>query len=144
LINDLEFKVSLLQHAFVSNYSVDNSHLLSSGKRVSDNLSRIYFSAAFVRRNLMLKRKVVLIALCYPLSLPFTLSFEHSIVPDAWLQSFITVIFKKGNPCDPTNYCPISLTAIICKLIETTIKDQLVQCLVNKGLIDKHRKCCIS
>jgi Reverse transcriptase (RNA-dependent DNA polymerase) len=68
----------------------------------------------------------------------FTLSFEHSIVPNVWLKLYITPIFKKCNPCDPTNYRPISLTATICKLIETIIKDQLVQYLVNKGHINKH------
>jgi hypothetical protein len=154
LLTDPECKADLLQRAFVSNYNLDNGRLPSSSKHASGNLSRIYFSPALVRRAI---KKLNVNAkggpdgippaffsncceeLSYPLSLLFTLSFEHSIVPDVWLKSFITPIFKKGNPCDPTNYRPISLTATICKLMETIIKDQLVQYLVNNGLLNKHQ-----
>jgi hypothetical protein len=151
LLTDPECKADLLQRAFVSNYSLDNGRLPSSSQHASGNLSRIYFSPAFVRRAI---KKLNVNAkggpdgippaffsncceeLSYPLSLLFTLSFEHSMVPDVWLKSFITPIFKKGNPCDSTNYRPISLTATICKLMETIIKDQLVQYLVNNGLLN--------
>jgi hypothetical protein len=60
-------------------------------------------------------------------------------LPEVWLKSFITPIFKKGNPCDANNYWPISLTATLCKLMEAIIKDQLVRYLVDKGLINKHQ-----
>jgi hypothetical protein len=154
LLTDPECKADLLQRVFVSNYNLDNGRLPSSGKHASGYLSRIYFSPALVRRAI---KKLNVNAkggpdgippaffsncceeLSYPLSLLFTLSFEHSIVPDVWLKSFITPIFKKGNPCDPTNYRPISLTATICKLMETIIKDQLVQHLVNNCLLNKHQ-----
>jgi Reverse transcriptase (RNA-dependent DNA polymerase) len=154
LITDSERTANLLQHAFVNNYSVDNGRLPSSSQRASGKLSRIYFSAALVRRaikKLYVKTKggsdgippAFFInccdELCYPYSLLFTLGFEHSIVPDVRLKSFITPIFKKGNPCDPTNYRPISLNATICKLIEAIIKDQLVQYFVNNGRINKHQ-----
>jgi hypothetical protein len=46
--------------------------------------------------------------LSYPLSLLFTFSFEHGIQPAAWLTSFISPIFKKGNPAyDNYSYRPI-------------------------------------
>jgi hypothetical protein len=77
--------------------------------------------------------------LCYPLSLLFTLSFENGILPAAWLMSYITPIFKKGNPAHANNYRPIALTAIMCKLMETIIKDQIVQFLLDKGLINKRQ-----
>jgi hypothetical protein len=69
----------------------------------------------------------------------FTFCFENSILPEVWLKSFITPIFKKDNPCDANNYRPISLTATLCKLMEAIIKDQSVHCLVDKGLINKHQ-----
>jgi hypothetical protein len=77
--------------------------------------------------------------LSYPLSLFFTYSFEHSILPDEWLQSIITPLFKKGNVSDPTNYHPISLIATMCKIMEIIIKDQLVQYLVDKGPINTYQ-----
>ena len=39
-------------------------------------------------------------------------------VPMVWRQGYITLIFKKGNRSDPRNYCPVSLTFIVCKTME--------------------------
>lgn len=63
--------------------------------------------------------------LCYPLSLFFTLSFDNSILPASWLISCIrpTSIFKKGNIAEADNYRPTALTATMCKLLESVIKD---------------------
>jgi hypothetical protein len=67
----------------------------------------------------------------------FTFSFEHGILPAAWLTSFISPIFKKGNPADANNYRPIALTACMCKLMETISKDQIVLFLADKGFISE-------
>jgi hypothetical protein len=75
--------------------------------------------------------------LSYPLSLLFTFSFEHGILPESWLTSFISPIFKKGNSADANNYRPIALTDCMCKLMETIIKDQIVHFLAATGLISK-------
>jgi hypothetical protein len=55
------------------------------------------------------------------------------------LISFVTPIFKKGNPADANNYRPIALTATMCKLMESVIKEQMVQFLVDKGRINKRQ-----
>jgi hypothetical protein len=159
IISDSECKANLLQRAFVNYYTVDDGRLPTSVKKASSQLSRVYFSSAMVRRAIRrLKSKtkggpdgippIFFINCCdelsYPLSLFFTYSFENSILPDVWLRSFITPIFKKGNAADPTNYRPISLTATMCKLMEVIIKDQLVRYLVDKGLINKHQHAFIS
>ena len=46
----------------------------------------------------------------------FQLLFDKGEFPDAWIESLIVPIFKKGNPelCD--NYRPISLTSLVSKL----------------------------
>jgi hypothetical protein len=67
---------------------------------------------------------------CYLLSQFFTICFEHSIIPPVWLTAFITPLFKKGKPVDANNCRPIALTCTMCKLMESIIKDQLVQFLV--------------
>jgi hypothetical protein len=120
----------------------------------SSKLSNIIFSLTLVRRAIK-KLKVNTAAdpdgiprilfikcldeLCYPISLLFTLSFESGILPAAWLMSYITPIFKKRNPSFANNYRPIALTAIMYKLMETIIKDQMVQILSDKGLINKRQ-----
>ena len=44
-----------------------------------------------------------------------------------WSLAFITAIFKKGNKNDPGNYRPVSLTSIICKLMETMVRDDVMK-----------------
>jgi len=53
-----------------------------------------------------------------------------------WIKwyAFISPIFKKGKKTDASNYRPISLTGIVCKLIESIIIDQIVQFFVVNNL----------
>jgi len=37
----------------------------------------------------------------------------------------VTAVYKKGNKGDPSNYRPINLTSIICKLMESIIRDYI-------------------
>ena len=36
----------------------------------------------------------------------------------------ITALFKKGGRSEPGNYSPVSLTSIICKVMESIVKDE--------------------
>ena len=53
----------------------------------------------------------------------FETSYKLNQLPADW---YITAIFKKGNKSDPSNYRPISLTSVICKIMESIIKDQIM------------------
>jgi hypothetical protein len=64
---------------------------------------------------------------------------ENNYIPPVWLQAYLTPIFKKGNPTDPHNYRPIALTCTICKIMETIIKDQMLDYLLSKKLISKQQ-----
>ena len=48
----------------------------------------------------------------------FRKSYNTGTIPEAWRQANVVPIFKKGNKADPANYRPISLTSIVCKLME--------------------------
>jgi hypothetical protein len=39
----------------------------------------------------------------------------------------VTAIFKKGKKTLPNNYRPVSLTSVVCKLLETIVRDHLVE-----------------
>lgn len=58
-------------------------------------------------------------------------------------MSYMTPIYKKNNKKDNTadanNYRPMSLTATMSKLIESIIKDQMVQFLVDNGMLNKRQ-----
>ena len=47
--------------------------------------------------------------------------------------------FKKGKSYDVSNYRPISLTSVCCKIIESIIKDELLTYLHSKHLISRHQ-----
>ena len=48
----------------------------------------------------------------------FQQSFDFGVVPSDWSKAFVTAVFKRGNKSDLSNYRPISLTSICCKVME--------------------------
>jgi hypothetical protein len=65
-------------------------------------------------------------SLALPLSLIFTKSFITGNIPLCWKQSIITPVFKKGDAMLASNYRPISLTSIACKIMESVVRDALL------------------
>ena len=64
-----------------------------------------------------------------PLATVFNLSLEKGVVPLEWKEAKFIPLFKKGSRNKSPNYRPVSLTSMICKLLETLIKDLLVDFL---------------
>ena len=58
-----------------------------------------------------------------PLAQLFNLSLEEGIVHSECKAANITLLFKKGSRNKPENYRPVSLTSVVCKLLETLIRD---------------------
>ena len=71
-----------------------------------------------------------------PLAKWFNLSLEEGIVPSEWKEANITLLFKKGSRKNPENYRPVSLTSVVCKILETLIRDHMVEFLVKHNLIN--------
>ena len=73
-----------------------------------------------------------------PLSIIFQKSLDEGILPRDWLKACVTAIFKKGEKSLPENYRPVSITSIICKLMESIVRDKLVAHMVNNNLFSKN------
>ena len=71
-----------------------------------------------------------------PLAKLFNLSLEEGIVPSERKEANITLLFKKGSRNKPDNYRPVSLTSVVCKLLEILIRDHMVEFLVKYKLIN--------
>ena len=69
-----------------------------------------------------------------PLASLFTKSMSKGEVPDSWKEANVTPIFKKGDKKKPGNYRPVSLTSTLSKLMETIIRDEIINYLNTNSL----------
>ena len=71
-----------------------------------------------------------------PLARVFNLSLKEGVVPFEWKEANIIPLFKKGSRNKSENYRPVSLTSVICKLLERLIKGHMVDFLVKHKLLN--------
>ena len=71
-----------------------------------------------------------------PLAHVFNMSLHAGIVPLEWKEANIIPLFKKGSRNKSANNRPVSLTCVICNLLETIIRDHMMNFLVNHKLIN--------
>ena len=64
------------------------------------------------------------------------MSLKEGVVPFEWKEANIITLFKKGSRNKSENYRPVSLTSVICKLLERLIKDHMVDFLVKHNLLN--------
>ena len=55
----------------------------------------------------------------------FQQSLDTGTLPDDWLLANVSALFKKGSRESPENYRPVSLTSIMCKLLEHILHSQI-------------------
>ena len=71
-----------------------------------------------------------------PLARVFNLSLKEGVVPFEWKEANIIPLFKKGSRNKSDNYRPVSLTSVICKLLERLIKNHMLDFLVKHKLLN--------
>ena len=69
------------------------------------------------------------------LSAIFVKSYETGIVPLKWKEADLTPLPKSGTKTNPSNYRPISLTSVPCKVMERIIKSKMMEHLITNNLI---------
>ena len=55
-------------------------------------------------------------------------------MPQSWKEAHITALHKKGSKKKAENYRPISLTAICCKVMESIIRDDIIEYMITNSL----------
>ncbi|MEW8547322.1 MAG: reverse transcriptase domain-containing protein, partial [Candidatus Thiodiazotropha sp.] len=60
------------------------------------------------------------------LCLIFQASLDQGKIPKAWKKAYISPIFKKGDRHKPSNYRPVSLTSICCKILEHIVHSHVI------------------
>ena len=150
-INDRE-KCNVLNDYFASVFTIDNgvlpvfhpevscvqayqqvefthSKVLCALKRLPSKYSRTPdgFPAGFL--------KSVASAIAFPLSRLFTMSMDCGCIPQGWKQAIVCPIFKKGSRKSPSNYRPVSLTSVCCKVMESIVYESMVFFLRSNSLV---------
>jgi len=82
------------------------------------------------------------------ITLIFNASLAQGKLPQDWKNAFVTPVYKKGSRTVPSNYRPISLTCICCKIFEHIISSSITNHLNSHNIIcmeqhgfRKHRSC---
>ena len=155
--SDSKFMAEELNAFFASSFTRENTENISSSNvkfkgDSEEKLTDINITPELVRKHLLkLKRNKspgldnigssLLLDICdyisEPLSLIFNMSIHLKQVPTDWKHANFTPIFKKGDKSDPGNYQPISLTSQICKVLESILRDNIVNHLNTHTLLLK-------
>ena len=153
--SDSKFMAEELNAFFASSFTRENTENISSSNvkfkgDSEEKLTDINITPELVRKHLLkLKRNKspgpdnigssLLLDICIYISEPLSLIFNMSIhlkqVPTDWKHANVTPIFKKGDKSDPGNYRPISLTSQICKVLESILRDNIVNHLNTHTLL---------
>ena len=70
-----------------------------------------------------------------PLTAIMKKSFETEDFPADWRNANVCAIYKKGLKNSAENYRPISLTSIVCKIMEKLVRTTLMDHLTKNDLI---------
>ena len=65
--------------------------------------------------------------LASPLSILYRKSLDEGILPESWREGHVIPIHKKGSRNQASNYRPVSLTSIVVKVLESVIRDAIVE-----------------
>ena len=70
------------------------------------------------------------------LLLIFSHSLSHGVIPKSWKRAAIIPVYKSGDKTIPSNYRPISLTSVICNVLERIIRKQVFSFLDQKSCLN--------
>ena len=72
----------------------------------------------------------------------FQKSIDSGELPKDWKMANIAPVYKKENRCIPSNYRPVSLTSVTCKLLEHVVNRHIINHLDNHILVDNQHGFC--
>ena len=86
---------------------------------------------------------VIIKELSKELTKPLTILFKKSIntgkLPNGWKKAHVTPIHKKDSKHNPGNYRAVCLTVLVCKVLESIVKDFTMGHLTKHNLISEHQ-----
>ena len=150
-----EEKANILQTQFSSVFTKEPAGSVPLlEKRTNSTIQKLYITVAMVEEELdnlspyksigpgethprMLKELKSIIS--GPIALLFNLTMERGVLPTDWKLAFVSPIHKKGSKNIAENYRPISLTAVLCKLMEKFVRSTILQYLLDNKLLSRRQ-----
>ena len=74
-----------------------------------------------------------------PITLLFRRSLESGTLPSEWKMAHVSPIYKKGNKAAVNNYRPVSLTCVLCKVLEKFVRESILNHLMENNIITPHQ-----
>ena len=65
----------------------------------------------------------------------FQRSIDQATLSSIWKEANVSPIFKKGDKTDPGNYRPISLTCVLCKVLEHIVASNISKHFTNQNIL---------
>ena len=75
--------------------------------------------------------------LIQPLCILFNQSLQSGKLPSQWKKANVCAIHKKGSRKKCDNYRPVSLTSVVCKILESLIRDAIMDHMLQHNLFSK-------
>ena len=150
IITDDGEMAGLLNEFFSSVFTREDGAVPDAADMDTDNLENISFTAWKVRKKIQKLRPAAAAGpdeigprllqeleqeVAEGLTLIYRKSMESGTVPMDWRCANVTPIFKKGARSEPGNYRPVSLTSVCCKIMESVIRDGMMEHLERNKLI---------
>ena len=82
-----------------------------------------------------LKRCAILRTILHKL---ITECWNTGTIPTCWKRGLTILIYKKGDPKDPSNFRPITLQPVLYKILASFLRNRLHAYLENNNFVDKH------
>ena len=79
----------------------------------------------------------ILKELAKELATPLAIIYKYinkGTLPSQWKEVIVTPISKKGCKSDPSNYRPVSLTSVVCKVLEIIITENILEHIKSNSL----------
>ena len=150
IITSDEGKATLFNSFFKSVFTKEKSTLPDFEPVCEANISEVVFSEERVKKKLLNLNpykspeadnlhprilKDLSVSLSLPLSILYSESFKQQKLPQDWKDAMITPLYKKDKKCLASNYRPIGLTSIICKIMKSIKKDDSMSYACNNSII---------
>lgn len=154
IISDATEKANMFNQYFSSVFTVDDGTLPAYNSSVFDPMPDFEFDHYDVLEAIKLLDPTLssgpdklpnylfiklATTLAKPLCTLFNILLANSVLPSNWLLAIITPIFKCGNKALVSDYQPISLTCVACKIFERILLSFILWHLANNNILLDHQ-----